>query len=194
MSEWMSKEPWNYRRECEAIMEDFLRLRHKLIPYLYTMNVRAAVEDEPLIQPLYWEYTKDMDARRSTNQYIFGSELMVAPITKPRHTTALRGMVKAWLPLMRRFVDIFMGTVYGGGGFLNVYRQLDHIPVFAHKGAIIPFDAAEVPKNGKKNPQNHKLIVVVGNDGKFNIVEDISDDPKDTTIKQAYKQRRTLIT
>jgi alpha-glucosidase (family GH31 glycosyl hydrolase) len=189
MSEWMSKEPWKYRRECKAIMEDFLRLRHKLIPYLYAMNVRAAVEDEPLVQPLYWEYIKEMDARGSTNQYLFGSELMVAPITKPRHTTTLRGMVKAWLPPMRRFVDIFMGTVYDGGGFLNVYRQLDHIPVFAHEGAIIAFDAAEVPENGGMNPKDYELIIVVGKDGKFDIVEDISDDQKDTTIEQAYKQR-----
>ncbi len=69
MSEWMSKEPWNYRKECEDIMKNFLRFRHKMIPYLYTMNVRSAKEDEPLIQPLYWEYPKERDAQHNRNQY-----------------------------------------------------------------------------------------------------------------------------
>lgn len=58
LSDWMSKEPWNYRKESQEIMEHFLRLRHRLIPYLYTMNVRSAIEDEPLVQPLYWQYPR----------------------------------------------------------------------------------------------------------------------------------------
>jgi alpha-glucosidase (family GH31 glycosyl hydrolase) len=191
LSEWMSKEPWNYRKECEEIMKKFLRFRHKLIPYLYTMNVRSASEDEPLVQPLYWEHPRDKDAQHNKNQYLFGSELMVAPITKPRDLQTGMGTVKAWLPPNGRYVDIFTGTVYDGGRMLNLYRQLSEYPVFAHEGSIVPLDLAEMPANGGTNPVDYELVVVVGKDGKFCIVEDSRDDPEDAKQEdQAHKERR----
>lgn len=195
MSEWMSKEPWKYRKECEEIMGKYLRLRHKMIPYLYTMDVRSAVEDEPLVQPLYWAHPRDKDAHSNRNQYFFGSELMVAPITTPRNMITGMGAVKAWLPPNGRHVDIFLGTVYDGGRMLNVYRQLDDFPVFAREGSIIPFDAAEVPANGGANTKDYEVIVVVGQNGKFSIIEDLGDDP-DIARKeaQAYQQREIPLT
>ncbi len=181
---------WKYRKECEEIMGKFLRFRHKMIPYLYTMNVRLAVEDEPLVQPLYWGYPKEKDAQSNRNQYFFGSELMVAPVTTPRNRTTGMGSVKAWLPPNGRHVDIFTGTVYDGGRMLNVYRQLDDYPVFAHEGSIIPLDAAEVPANGGPNTKEYEVIVVVGQDGKFSIIEDLGDDPDATTKEdQAYLEK-----
>lgn len=195
LSEWMSKEPWKYRRECREIMEQFLRLRHRLIPYLYTMNVRSATVDEPLIQPLYWEHPKERDARNNKNQYFFGSELMVAPITKPRDLQTGMGTVKAWLPPDRRYVDIFTGTVYDGGRLMNCYRQLADYPVFAHEGSIIPLDASLVPANGCLNPKGYELVVVVGKDGRFEIVEDHRDDPEDVKpAEPASGQRRIPVT
>lgn len=195
MSRWMSKEPWNYRKECEEIMGEYLRLRHKMIPYLYTMDVRSAVEDEPLIQPLYWDYPRVEDAFCNKNQYFFGSELMIAPITKPRNLQTGMACVKAWLPPKGRYVDILVGTVYDGGRLLNVYRQLNDYPVFAHEGSIIPLDAAEVPANGGTNPKEYEVIVVVGQDGKFEMVEDLADDSENAQAeKPAYQQRRIPIT
>jgi alpha-glucosidase (family GH31 glycosyl hydrolase) len=194
LSEWMSKEPWNYRKEYEEIMKKFLRFRHKLIPYLYTMNVRSSGEDEPLVQPLYWEHPKDKDAQHNKNQYLFGSELMVAPITKPRDPQTGMGTAKAWLPPNGRYVDIFTGTVYDGGRMLNLYRQLSEYPVLAHEGSIIPLDLAESPPNGGTNPTNYELMVVVGKVGKFGIFEDSRDDPEDARQEsQPHIQRRIPI-
>jgi alpha-glucosidase (family GH31 glycosyl hydrolase) len=64
------------------ISEQFLRLRHKLIPYLYTANYRTHTEGEPICMPMYYRY-KDKDAQKPKNQYIFGGQLIVAPITSP---------------------------------------------------------------------------------------------------------------
>ena len=61
-------------------MRSWLRLRHQLVPYLYSMNHRSHVDDEPLVQPMYYEHPWEEDAYRATNQYLFGSELMVAPM------------------------------------------------------------------------------------------------------------------
>src|SRR5690606_16476590 len=75
-SRWNSKEPWSFEKEPGQIMKDFLILRHRLIPYLYTMNIRASYESEPLIQPMYWNH-KEEEAYTVPTQYYFGPNLIV---------------------------------------------------------------------------------------------------------------------
>jgi alpha-glucosidase (family GH31 glycosyl hydrolase) len=157
-------------------MTDFLRLRHRLIPYLYSMNVRSASEDETLVQPMYWDYPEIEDAYAVPNQFFFGSELLVAPIVKPRNLTTGLASVKAWFPPGHRYVDIFTGIVYDGNRTLNLYRKLDEYPVFAAEGSIIPLDAATEPKNGARNPEGFEVLVVVGKNAQFSILEDPEDD------------------
>ncbi|EHY58216.1 hypothetical protein HRR83_004925 [Exophiala dermatitidis] len=175
-SRWSSKEPWLYRKENETIIEKFMRLRHRLIPYLHTCNVLGSIEDEPLIQPMYWHFPKREEAYQVPNQYFFGSELVVAPIVTPKDKRTNLGRVKVWLPPSGRHVDIFTGTVYDGDRELNMYRALDQIPVLAGEGSIIPLDANPVPENGGPNPKHFEVLVVVGRDGKFNVIEDLADD------------------
>ena len=69
--------------EVRSTMDDFLRLRHKLVPYLYTMNYRAWKEDTPIVVPMYYDYPETVfwGKNQAPNQYFFGSELMVTPVT-----------------------------------------------------------------------------------------------------------------
>ena len=170
-NEWMSKEPWLYSAETEMAIKNFLRLRHRLLPYLHTMNVRAATEDEPIVQPLYWHYPETREATEFKNQYLFGTSLLLAPITSPRDKVTGLGKVKAWLP-PGRHVDIFHGSVYDGDRTLNLHRDLQHYPVFASSGSIIPLDHDAVPGTGSFNPSNLELLLVVGQDGHFTLIED----------------------
>ena len=55
-SEFNGKEPWRFKKESEAVMGEFLRLRHRLMPYLYTMNYRASESAEPMIMPMYYKH------------------------------------------------------------------------------------------------------------------------------------------
>ncbi|MEI2659055.1 MAG: hypothetical protein V9G11_02805 [Bifidobacterium adolescentis] len=64
-------------------MTSALRLRHAMMPYLYTMNRRAAFDNEPLVQPLYWDYPEIEAAYELTDEFRFGTELLVAPIVDP---------------------------------------------------------------------------------------------------------------
>jgi alpha-glucosidase (family GH31 glycosyl hydrolase) len=166
-----TREPWRFDEEARTVMEDTLRLRHRLIPYIYTMNARSASDDEPLIQPMYWDFPKVDEAYRVPNQYRFGSELIVAPVTQPRDKHTHLGAAKAWLP-NARFVDIFTGVVYSGNRELTLHRRLDQVPALAPEGAIIPLDAAYQPKNGSPNPTAFEILLVVGADGSFNLTED----------------------
>ncbi|KAH7074397.1 glycosyl hydrolases family 31-domain-containing protein [Paraphoma chrysanthemicola] len=166
-----TREPWRFNDEACKIVEDTLRFRHRLIPYLYTMNARSASDDEPLIQPMYWDHPDDDEAYNVPNQFRFGSEIVVTPITSPRDKITRLGATKAWLP-KGKFVDIFTGIVYNRKGELQIHRPLDLIPVLAKEGSIIPLDGAWRPKSGSPNPDSLEILVVVGADGSFTLIED----------------------
>ncbi|KAF2028449.1 hypothetical protein EK21DRAFT_69632 [Setomelanomma holmii] len=166
-----TREPWRFNDEACKIVEDTLRFRHRLIPYLYTMNACSASDDEPLVQPMYWDHPEDDEAYNVPNQFRFGSELIVAPITQPRDKTTKFGAANVWLP-KGKFVDIFTGLVYNRKGELQIHRPLDLTPVLAPEGSIIPLDGAWRPKSGSPNPDSLEILVVVGADGSFTLIED----------------------
>jgi alpha-glucosidase (family GH31 glycosyl hydrolase) len=170
-SPWTSKEPWVFGMEACKVMTDFLRLRHRLLPYLYTMNQKAASEGSPLVQPMYWDYPKREEAYRVPTQYFFGSELIVVPITAPQDPKLRLGRVRGWLP-PGRHVDIFTGAVYDGDRELWLSRALGDYPVFASEGSIVPLDGASEPENGAENPEAFEVLIAVGADGEFKIMED----------------------
>lgn len=182
-SPWMSKEPWCYRAETEGILTEILQLRHRLIPYLFSMNVQGSESSLPLVQPMYWEYPSRGEAYEVPNQYYFGSAMIVAPIVHPRDQRTNRAHVKVWLP-PQRYVDIFTGYIYDGDRVLDMYRSLNTLPVLASEGAIIPLDEYPAPTNGCANPDAFELLVVVGKDGSFVIQEDTRDDSLDQTTKE----------
>lgn len=166
-----TKEPWAFNPEACEVMKDTLRFRQRLIPYLYTMNVQSAVKDEPLITPMYWDYPERDEAYGVPNQFRFGSELIVAPLTTPRDTSTHLAVAKAWLP-PKRYVDIFTGTVYDGDREVLLHRTLQSYPVLAPEGAIIPLDAAWRPENDVPNPRAFEVLLVVGANGSFSLAED----------------------
>jgi len=171
LSPFNSKEPWRYGAAAQAVMTDFLRLRHRLLPYLHTMNHLAAREGSPLVQPMYWQHPEDAEAYQVPNQYMFGTQLLVAPITTPADTSLQLASVRAWLPT-GTWVDVLSGLVYCGGRQILLHRDLTAVPVLATAGAIIPLAAQHVPGNAPDNPAALEILVLVGADGRFDVIED----------------------
>ncbi|HEY8590786.1 MAG TPA: TIM-barrel domain-containing protein [Naasia sp.] len=168
---FIRKEPWTFGPEAEASMVRFLRLRHRLVPYLHTMNARSALEGEPLVRPVYWDHPEAPEAYRVPNQYAFGTELLVAPITTPQDPVLLLGSARAWLP-RGRWTDILTGVVYAGGREVRLHRGLDGMPVLLRAGGILPLDAAALPGNGTAQPDALELLVAPGADGSFVLEEE----------------------
>ena len=131
------KEPWKFCADSERVMRRFLSLRHQLVPYLYTMNRRFHAENQPLVQPMYYQYPEKQEAYAVKNQYFFGSELIVNPITSPTDKTVRTGSVVTWLPEGLWF-DFFTGMAYHGGKKIRMHRPIDTIPVLAKAGGILP--------------------------------------------------------
>ena len=171
LSPFNTKEPWRFGVRAQVVMTRYLRLRHRLLPYLHTMNHRAAGDGEPLVQPMYWSYPDVPQAYQVPNQFTFGSQLLVAPITSPVNRRVLTAGVRAWLPA-GRWIDIFTGLVYDGDRELVLHRGVDDIPVLAPAGAILPLTGDAVPGNDADNPEGLEVVVVVGADGRFELIED----------------------
>ena len=165
------KEPWRFRPDAEAAMGEFLRLRHRLVPYLHSMNHRMASGGQPIVEPMYYEYPEVDEAYEVPNQYLFGSELMVAPIVSPRTRSLNRASIDAWLPPGEWF-DFFTGTRYQGGRRARLFRTLDSIPVLAKAGAIMPLVHGEALGNGVAAPEQLELRVFGGASGAFTLIED----------------------
>ena len=170
-SEFNGKEPWRFKKETEMVMGDALRQRHQMIPYLYTMNYRAYKDDMPLVVPMYYDYPEEMDSYQVKNQFMFGSELLVAPITSKRIAGLNVAEVKVWLP-EGIWHDIYTGMVYDGNRIMNMYRDLNSIPVLAKAGAILPFTDEISGVQASKNPSSFRLKVYSGADGSFELYED----------------------
>ena len=165
------KEPWRYNRIVHEIMKNFLRLRHRLLPYLYTMSYRCSVEGEPLIQPMYYQYPESAQAYEAGNQYYFGTELIVVPVTEAMDRSLNLAPVKVWLP-EGIYIDFFCGRIYEGGRCLEMYRSLAGLPVLARAGGIVPMRAGEETGNDISNPERLDIRIFGGEDGRFCLYED----------------------
>ncbi|MBQ7323932.1 MAG: alpha-xylosidase [Clostridia bacterium] len=168
-TETMTKEPWAYGNGTNFIAEEFLRFRHKLVPYLYTASYRNCAECTPLIEPLYYEW-KQKQAYEYKEEYRFGSQLLVAPVTQKAYPDGY-ARVKAWLPA-GTWTDIFTLDEYEvgeEGKELVLLRDLNSIPVFAKEGGILPLSVDN--KNSVNNPEKMEVWVFEGN-GYYQLYED----------------------
>lgn len=147
-----SKEPWLYGERAEKIAGEFLRLRHRLLPYLYTANVIASQDGAPLVAPMYY-YDDTPQAYKAQKQYYFGTQMVVAPVLSKAKCNG-KAKTEVYLPT-GGWTDFFTGERFEGGNKFEVYSSPETIPVFVADGSIIPliaeregnslcFDALEV--------------------------------------------------
>lgn len=186
-SPFAGKEPWNFPRETRDAMVKMLRLRASLLPYLYTMNYRAAFENRPIVEPMYWQSPEVGAAYEMPQEYRFGSELIVAPVVSKNDDAVTRGCAGVWLPA-GDWYDFFDGRRYASRGWngrrFEAWRALDRVPAFARAGAIVPMqvlpsvedcarsDEAAESVNSVENPRSLRVLAFPGADGEFVMRED----------------------
>lgn len=193
--ELLGKEPWKYRSEVYKCAGEWLRFRHKMIPYIFTMDYRTHKDCIALCEPMYYSYPENSNAYNVPNQYMFGSELMVCPITKPQHKELNMGSVRAWIP-QGRWTDIFTNQSYEGEKLITLFRDLDTIPVLAKEGAILPMSADR--GNKTDNPESIEIWAFSGN-GSFTLIEDNSKTDYDehraaTKFEMTYADNKLTFT
>jgi len=165
------RRPWGRGPAAEKAASAAMRLRHALIPYIYTMAWRNYQTGLPLIAPLYYTNpNEDTFTFTAYSTYWFGSELLAAPYTKPAHAETDLSRQKVWLPKGDWF-NFFTGERMQGSGWRTIYGMLDDIPVFAKAGAIVPL-APQVGWGGIMNPETLELYIFPGGDNVFELFED----------------------
>lgn len=175
---FIRKEPWLFPAEHRAAMDDALRFRHRLVPYLHTMNHRNAEDGLPLVRPMYHAEPRRPEAYTVPNQYEFGTELVVVPITAPRDAASLRGTARAWLP-DGLWTDVMTGTVYRGDRAIDLHRTIAGVPVLLRAGGILPLDGTP-ELDATRNPEHLEIVVAPTASGRFELIEDAEDSGEPT--------------
>ena len=140
-----------------------------MIPDLYSMNYRTHKDSLALCEPMYYSYPDQKEAYEIRNEYFFGSELLVVPVTSPASKRTNLSKTRVWLP-KGTWTDIYTGYIYEGEKFVNMYRGIESIPVLAKEGAIVPLSQND-RTNDCSNPADMKVRVYTGNNT-FDLYED----------------------
>lgn len=164
----LGKEPWKYRRDVYLSAKKWLNFRHRLIPYIFTMDYRSHKNGTPLCEPMYYAYPNEESAFNVPNEYFFGSELIAIPITSKTSKKTNMSSANAWIP-KGTYTDIFTLQKYHGPMNVTLNRELYDIPVLAKEGAIIPLSNDK--GNASSNPKALELWVFNGK-GSFTLYED----------------------
>lgn len=166
-----NQEPWTFNDEVEEICRKYIELRYRMLPYLYSLFYESTCIGLPIMRPLVLEYPKDRNTYHLSDQFLFGKDLLVAPIYEPGKQHRV-----VYLPEGIWF-DYWTGTRYEGSTHIITYAPLDVLPLFVRAGAILP-QAQLVQHTGQANWKELDIhLYAQGTDNTFALYEDdgISD-------------------
>lgn len=186
-SKYYKREPWKWDVKTLGIVKDYTRMRHRLIPYLYTEAYKYSKLGDPLIEPLFYRYPLLIDEPLYKNEYYFGSELFVSPITEPKDKVMNRVVQKIFIP-DGMWYDFKTGKKFPGSKrYVTFYKDEDY-PVFAKSGSIIVLAGLdEEDLNNTRPPKKLEIQVFPGRSNSYNLYEDDG-------ISSLYKEGYFIIT
>lgn len=157
--------PWTYGKEAERIFIKYDSLRYAFLPYIYTSAWKMYTTSRPLMTPLVFDHPKDVLTYNICDQYMFGRDLMVCPVTTKN---ALSRPV--YFP-SGDWIDFWTGDRILGRQWESFLTPLDIMPIFIRKGAIIPQQKsvqyiAEIPSD------TITLLVYPSKESSYNLYED----------------------
>jgi len=126
------QEPWAFGEEIEEISRTYINLRYQLLPYIYNQFYRAHKTGIPVMAPLVLEYQDDPEVLSLDNQYLFGSDLLIAPVLQEGQTQREVYLPKGW------WFDFWSDRMFQGGTRIRYEAPLARLPIFVKADAIIP--------------------------------------------------------
>jgi len=126
------QEPWRFGKYYEDIIRKYLKLRYRLLPFLYTTLHEAHDTGVPLFRPLVLNYQSDSNTVNLDDQFMIGEDLLVAPIVQPNQTSRM-----VYLP-EGVWYDFWTKRKQRGGTMIRVEAPLDVVPMFIRGGSIVP--------------------------------------------------------
>lgn len=178
------QEPWRFGTYYEDIIRKYLKLRYRLLPFLYTNLEEAHRTGVPLFRPLLVNYQTDTNTINLDDEFMIGSDLLVAPILKANQTSR-----SVYLP-EGIWYDYWTGKKIAGGTRIVAEAPLEIVPMYVRAGAIIPM-GPEMNYVGQKkmDPLTFEIYLDDKQQAALSVYEDDGESP-------AYKQgvfRRTRV-
>jgi len=183
-----------------TLMRKAIHLRYALIPYIYHAARQAYDTGLSICRPMYYDYPEHNNAYQFKSQYMFGNDMIVAPIVQPISEKNQLASQKVWLP-GGDWYEWFSGTLLNGDRVIQRQFSLSEIPVYVRAGAIIPMYPKI--KNLQQKIDSLVLTIIPGNETELKFYEDdgVSLDyqqhkysiTKIETIKTAAKNLKITI-
>jgi alpha-D-xyloside xylohydrolase len=165
-----AKELWRWDEPTQKILTDYIRLRYRLLPYIYSTAWQVTSDGGTMLRPLMMNFADDTNALDIGDQFLFGPEIMVSPVTQARATT--RGV---YLPGRGDWYDFWTGKRIAGGQKIEAAAPIETLPLFIPAGSILPLGPV-VQYANEKPADPIELRVYRGADGAFMLYEDEGDN------------------
>ena len=167
---YYKREPWRWSVKTLGIVTDYLQLRHKLIPYLYSEAYKYYKDGVPIVKPIYYVAKEMYDDLLYSDEYYFGSQLFVCPITNKKDYVMNRVVHRFYMP-EGIWYDFFTGQKYpGNNNYVTFYKDQNY-PVFAKAGSIIPLGSND-NLNDTTPPKNMEIHFFPGISNEYYLYED----------------------
>ena len=201
------REIWQFGQKGEPVydaIEKMIRLRYRLIPYLYSTAWQVTSNNQSYLRPLFSDFAADKKVWDMTDEFMFGQSILAAPIVDPQYTEeqiikedAMTGWDKKelsskelsseesinwtevktttkYLPNGATWYDFWTGKQYKGGQNVTLTTSLDKVPMFVRAGSILLL-GPEMQYVGEKTWDNLEIRIFPGVDGSFLLYEDEGD-------------------
>ena len=201
------REIWQFGKKGEPVydaIEKQIRLRYRLIPYLYSTAWQVTSANDSYLRPLFSDFAADKRVWNIGDEFMFGRSILACPVLDPQYTeekiirtNAMTGWdrdevksegVKSekldwtesksatkYLPKGAVWYDFWTGQSYKGGQTVTLQTTFDRVPMFVRAGSILPL-GPEMQYVGEQAWDNLELRVYPGADGSFTLYEDEGDN------------------
>lgn len=173
-NEHLNKEPWAFAFDTTSQLKKVITDRYNLVPYIYTMARNDYETGVSLCRPMYYDYPETKEAYDARSQYMFGDNMMIAPVVKPVSEDDGYVRMNVWLP-EGQWLEYETGTMLDGGKTVERAFTIDEYPVYVKAGSILPYYGKIKNLSGTEQP----VIVRVfpgGANGAFDLYEDNGED------------------
>ncbi len=200
------REIWQFGKKGEPVydaIEQTIRLRYRLLPYLYSTAWQVTSANDSYMRPLFADFAADKKVWDMTDEFLFGRSILAAPILDPQYTEekviredAMTGWNKKqltidngqltidwnatktatkYLPKGAIWYDFWTNKQYKGGQNVTLETSFNRVPMFVRAGSILPM-GPEMQYVGEKSWDNLEIRVYPGSDGEFTLYEDEGDN------------------
>jgi alpha-D-xyloside xylohydrolase len=130
-------EVWSYGKQAEPILEQYLKLRYELMPYIYSQGYFTHKTGAPFMRALFMDFPEDPKVADIGDEYMFGPAFLVAPVTEQGQTTK-----QVYLPAGADWYNYWTHERMHGGQTVSVNAPIDKMPLFVRAGSIIPLGSS----------------------------------------------------